>query len=83
MKWEVITAGRNSRFPERNNARYFVVNGKPSKGVGEKFILGDYEIEVVYLGKLPNTGIPSKTAKNFFKQNYIPISKLPVDNVAI
>ena len=54
MKWEIVTIGRRRRFPERNNTRYRIVNGKPRLVVGDIYWDGDYEIEVIYIKKFSN-----------------------------
>ncbi len=51
-KYEIVTVGRRSEFPERNNARYSVITGEPRYKVGEKFQSGDYEIEVVFIKEI-------------------------------
>jgi hypothetical protein len=46
IKWEVVTVGRNIKYPDRRNARINIVRSEP-KPVGSRYLDGDYEIEVV------------------------------------
>lgn len=54
--YEIVTLGRsihkNGPFYERNNAKYNIVKEKPNYPVGYKTIIGDYEVEIIYIQPL-------------------------------
>lgn len=52
MIFEIVTLGRRKGMPERNNARYQIIESDKKMPVGTKWEDGDYKIELIYIKKL-------------------------------